>query len=77
MKALVILLALLLLAWLLFGSARRRGRDGKGASAAAPKVEDMVACAHCGVHLPASLVLHAQGRSYCSTAHRDAGPRPP
>lgn len=81
MKALVILLALLLLAWLLFGSTRRRGRDarrdGKGASAAAPAVEDMVACAHCGVHLPASLVLHAQGRSYCSTAHRDAGPRPP
>jgi len=81
MKALVVLLALLFLAWLLFGTARRRGggekRDHKAASGAAAQVEDMMACAHCGVHLPASLALQAQGRSYCSAAHRDAGPRPP
>jgi uncharacterized protein len=81
MKALIVLLALLLLAWLLFGSARRRGRDARRDSAGAPAggtpVEDMVACAHCGVHLPASLALQAQGRSFCSAAHRDAGPRAP
>jgi uncharacterized protein len=80
MKALVVLLALLLLAWLLFGSTRRRGRDARQDSAQAPRsnaapVEDMVACAHCGVHLPTSLALQAQGRSFCSAAHRDAGPR--
>ncbi len=81
MKVLVVLLALLLLGWLLFGSTRRRGRDTQRDSTGAPndvaQVEDMVACAHCGVHLPASLALPAQGRSYCSAAHRDAGPRPP
>jgi uncharacterized protein len=81
LKALVVLLALLLLAWLLLGSARRRGRDTHrdrtGPTDANAPVEDMVACAHCGVHLPASLALQAQGRSYCSAAHRDAGPRAP
>jgi len=81
MKALVVLLALLLLAWLLFGSSRRHGRgarrDSTGAPGANGAVEDMVACAHCGVHLPASLALLAQGRNYCSALHRDAGPRAP
>jgi uncharacterized protein len=68
----------LLLVWLLFGSSRRRGlgakRDGPAAPAPGPAAEDMVACAHCGVHLPASLALRSQGRSYCSVAHREAGP---
>jgi uncharacterized protein len=81
MKALVVLLALLLLAWLLLGSTRRRDRDARRDSAQAPgasaPVEDMVACAHCGVHLPTSLALQAERRSYCSAAHRDAGPRVP
>jgi uncharacterized protein len=81
MKALVVLLALLFLVWLLFGSARRRGRPGRRdserASGVDAPIEDMVACAHCGVHLPASLALLAQARSYCSAAHRDAGPRAP
>jgi uncharacterized protein len=79
MKALVVLLALLLLAWLLFGTARRHGRGARRDNAKAPDsnsaVEEMVACAHCGVHLPASLALQAKGRAYCSAAHRDAGPR--
>ena len=41
----------------------------------AAQVEDMVACAHCGVHLPASeACLDAARRLYCCAAHRDAGP---
>jgi len=78
MKFLLILLVLMLLVWLLFGSSRRRGlgtrRDGSAAPAPGPAAEHMVACAHCGVHLPASLALRYEGRSYCSVAHRDAGP---
>ena len=81
MKVLVVLLALLLLGWLLFGSQRRRGREGRRESPHTPQAgaqaEDMLACAHCGVHLPASLALRAQGHSFCSAAHRDAGPRAP
>lgn len=45
-------------------------REGKGA--APPK---MVACAHCGVHLPGpEASFDAEGRSYCGEAHRVAGP---
>jgi uncharacterized protein len=36
----------------------------------------MLACAHCGVHLPSADALRdAAGRAYCSDAHRLAGPR--
>lgn len=85
MKIVIVLLALLLLVWLVLGSTRRRakevrGRDKADPSPAAPpaaQVEGMVACAHCGVHLPTSLALIGQGRAYCSAAHRDGGPRAP
>jgi uncharacterized protein len=40
----------------------------------APQV--MVRCAHCGVHLAQADAVEAQGRHYCDTSHRDAGPRP-
>ena len=37
---------------------------------------EMVACAHCGLHLPrADAVADAQGRLFCGDAHRLAGPR--
>lgn len=46
------------------------GQNGAGTQ---PQV--MVACAHCGVHLPKGDALwDAQGRSFCSAAHRLAGP---
>jgi uncharacterized protein len=36
----------------------------------------MVACAHCGVHLPqAEALTDTSGRPYCGEAHRAAGPR--
>jgi len=34
-----------------------------------------VACAHCGVHLPAGDAVSAGEHRYCSDAHRLAGPR--
>jgi uncharacterized protein len=78
---LVVIVLVLLLAWLLFGSTRRRARgarrDGDPAPGRSTPVEDMVACVHCGVHLPASQALLLDGRSYCSEAHRSAGPRAP
>lgn len=84
MKLLVVLVALLLLVWLLFGSTRRRARrdqdpspGSRAARRAPPPVEGMVACAHCGVHLPASAALLAHGKTYCSVSHRDSGPSAP
>lgn len=38
--------------------------------------EDMVTCAHCGLHLPASDAITSPGRNhYCSSEHRHLGPR--
>jgi len=34
--------------------------------------EDMVRCAHCGVHIPVSECLRAGDQTFCSAAHRDA-----
>jgi uncharacterized protein len=47
------------------------------AKAAAPgAAQTVLACAHCGVHLPAADALRdAAGHAYCSDAHRLAGPR--
>jgi uncharacterized protein len=46
------------------------------AKAAAPGApQTMLACAHCGVHLPSADALRdAAGHAYCSDAHRLAGP---
>lgn len=38
--------------------------------------EDMVTCAHCGLHLPASDAITSPDRNhYCSTEHRHLGQR--
>ena len=37
-----------------------------------PVVEDMVRCAHCGVHLPRSESILAGGNFFCGAEHRDA-----
>lgn len=73
MKFVVVVLAILLLVWLLLGSSRRRAKE---AQREPPKsaAEGMVTCAHCGVHLPGSLAVQSRGLTYCSVAHRDAGP---
>ena len=77
MKYLLVLLVVVVGVWLLTrgratpppGGTRRRPRGP-----AAPPT--MVACAHCGVHLPGTeAVSDAAGRPFCSDAHRLAGPR--
>lgn len=73
MKYLLVLLVVVVGLWLLLG--RSKGRGGARRSAG-PKTDVMVACAHCGLHLPQSeSVGDAGGRPYCSDAHRLAGPR--
>ncbi len=41
------------------------------------RIEPMVACAHCGLHLPGNDALKDGDKAYCSAAHRDLGPATP
>lgn len=71
----LVLLAVLVLVWVLFFKGRRKpppvGRPGTQ-----PQAAPMLACAHCGLHLPhAEAVFDGAGRPYCGEAHRLAGPR--
>lgn len=74
-----LLLGIVALAWLRSRSGDAgSGRDapprpdaGREAASGAP--EPMVACAHCGVHLPAAESLAGDGRYYCCEEHRRLG----
>lgn len=66
--------------WLLKGRKRVEPPRGRGAAAAGrePGATAMVACAHCGVHLPRPDASYdAEGQPYCGEPHRMAGPRRP
>ena len=88
-KLLVVVLVVVVALWALLKRSQgaRRGRDAREAqgpaaapSSAAPPVrpaQDMVRCAHCGLHLPSADAVHAGGRSYCGAEHAAAGPRGP
>ncbi len=79
MGKLLILLAVVLAAvWWLRGLGRAR-KPGPPPTAPKPPAATgpaaMLACAHCGVHLPKTEALFdVGGRPYCSDAHRLAGP---
>ncbi len=85
MKYLILLLVIAVVAWLTIGRRRRPSEGSKpGPKPAAPAAEKpappapqaMLACVHCGIHLPQSdAVQDAAGRPFCSEAHRLAGPR--
>ncbi|BAL97572.1 PP0621 family protein [Rubrivivax gelatinosus] len=77
MKYLLVFAVVGIVLWLMFGRERRAAPPPKRRRPAAPAAPvEMVACAHCGVHLPADeAVADAAGRRYCGEAHRLAGPR--
>lgn len=76
MKYLLVLIVVLVVGWMLLRRGAPRAPDGQSARRTrrdAPAA--MVACAHCGLHLPQhEAVTDAAGRPYCSDAHRLAGP---
>lgn len=84
MTRLLILVAIVVgVLWWLFGRKRadtdrpaapKPTKPGTGDRKQLPA--QIVACAHCGVHLPQEdTVADAQGRLFCGEAHRLAGPR--
>ncbi len=36
--------------------------------------DDVVPCAHCGVYVPRTEAIHANGKTYCSDAHSETAP---
>jgi uncharacterized protein len=65
----VLILILVAFAAYLLWRGLRRTRDS-GARPPAAEGERMVDCSQCGVHLPLSEAIEAQGRYFCSDAHR-------
>jgi uncharacterized protein len=78
MKYLVLLLVLVVALgamWL----GRRKGEPAAGKrrpDASPAALQQMVACAHCGLNLPqGEALVDDAGRPYCSAEHRRLGPR--
>lgn len=74
-KIVLLVLVLALVYWILKGYRRRVERRGPRSPSAAG--EDMVQCSLCGVHLPRSESVTAQGRFYCSLEHERAHQQEP
>lgn len=75
MKFLVVLVVVVVGLWLLLGRTKRRGAVVDTKREPPPvAAQTMVACAHCGVHLPRSDAVADGALVYCSEAHRIAGP---
>lgn len=72
----LVLLVVLVVAYGLWRGQRQAAVRQAGAPQPGPGrlPQPMVACAHCGLHLPQSDALTREGRPYCSEAHRRAGP---
>ena len=81
MKYLVLLIILAVVVGWFFGRGRGKPRPPPEPDAAPPvppepqaRIE-MLACAHCGVHLPRSeAAFDVAGRPFCTPEHRVAGP---
>lgn len=72
MKYVVLVLVVVLLLWLLKPRRRRDDTAARPQRARVEAAEQMVVCAHCGVHLPRSDALPGMGGVFCGEAHRAA-----
>jgi uncharacterized protein len=73
MKLLIVIVALVVLWLLLRGLVRRVGGEGQTPRKPPPAApQEMLACAHCGVHLPRDEALPGRGGVFCGEAHRAA-----
>ena len=78
LKILLVLLVVGIGVWSLVSRLRGPGRsDTKAATDQKPPGAGpvtVVACAHCGLHLPSADAVPDGSRLYCSDAHRRLGP---
>lgn len=78
MSRLIFIIAVVAIVYLLLKSYRKRviGQGPDSGTQQAGRAEDMVRCIYCGVHLPKSEAILADGRHYCCEAHRSAHQAP-
>lgn len=80
MKYLVLVLILAVVIGWFFGRGRRKGEPPAAVRKPPPEQTppqriEMLACAHCGVHLPrGEAAFDVAGRPFCTPEHRVAGP---
>lgn len=74
MPKLILLLFFGIMVFFLLRSLQGKGAGHKGKTGPPSEPERMVACAHCGVHIPESESLASLGSHYCSEEHRRLGP---
>ncbi len=78
MSRLLLIIAICVVVYLLLRRYRRQklkddSSDQENADNAQPKqTEDMVRCAQCEIHLPKGESILAEGKHFCSEAHRRA-----
>ena len=68
MKYLLILIAIVVAYWIIKSYKRKAG--GSATPGASAPGEDLVRCAHCGVHLPRSESVMTGQIFFCSPDHR-------
>lgn len=68
MGRLLIIIAIVGVVFLLLRSLRRTPPP----LSKTPTTEDMLRCKQCGVHIPSSEAVQANGENFCCAAHRDA-----
>lgn len=67
----LVLLAVLVIAYMVWRSARIERRGPPPGPAAGKDPQEMIACPVCGLHLPrADAVTDGKGLAYCSQEHR-------
>lgn len=76
MKYLIVVLVVLVLGWLLLRGRSRPKPDARAASRGT-QPQEVVACRHCGVHLPRIDAIEDHNGVFCSEAHRQASARSP
>ena len=72
----LVLFAVLAVVYAVWRAQRRASAPRQGNTQRPPIAppQDMVRCAHCGVHLPRGDAVLEGAHMYCSTSHRDRGP---
>ena len=76
MIKLLLTLGIIVLALMWWFGKGRGGGASNSTRRRPPGPQSMVACAHCGLHLPQPDAVEGEGgRHYCSAEHRRLGPQ--